>query len=181
MADHWRTSRKNAVKPEEITQDLVREWFLYDPETGVISWAKRPSAKSRRRVGDPAGMVAKGYIYIGLLGGRYFAHRIIWMYVHGRWPSDQIDHIDGDKMNNSLVNLREVSHLENCSNRVSRGFSFNKKDRRYCSSILHDGKIHWLGYFDTAAEARQKYLSEHARIKGEFSFTRRPTFVGDAA
>jgi len=181
MMGHWRTSRKNAVAPEEITQDLVREWFLYDRETGVISWAKRPSAKSRRRVGDPAGMVTKGYIYIGFLGGRYFAHRIIWMYVHGRWPSDQIDHIDGNRMNNSLVNIREASPVENSSNRPSIGFSFDKRERRYRASIVHDGELHWLGYFDTAEEARQKYLSEHARITGEFSFTRRPNFVEEVA
>lgn len=97
------------MKTDPITLEHLRKILHYDPASGRFTWLRATSW--RVRVGAVAGSVNKrlGYVVIGIGGVTYYAHRLAWLYVHGEMPSDQIDHIDGDRANNALVNLRKAS------------------------------------------------------------------------
>lgn len=86
-----------------LTVERLRELLDYDPETGVFRW-KEPRRKCR--VGEVAGSLRKdGYVKIQVDGRFYQAHRLAWLCVYGVWPS-AIDHIDGNRANNAIANLR---------------------------------------------------------------------------
>lgn len=87
-------------------------------------------------------------------------HRVVWELVNGPIPEGmQIDHIDGNRTNNFLVNLRVVTHQQNCMNRTkAKGYCWHKITKKWISSIKVTGKLKHLGYFNTEAEARQAYL-----------------------
>ena len=94
---------KRLLAMSQLTQERLKELYSYNPETGefthLLSWGKR-------KRGDVAGYVhpTKRYRYIRIEGKSYFAHRLAWLYVYGKWPEDQIDHIDGVRDNNRIAN-----------------------------------------------------------------------------
>jgi len=90
-----------------LTTDRLRELLDYDTETGLFRW-KTPT-NNRITVGSLAGQNhPKGYTRIGVDGAKYLAHRLAWLYVHGVWPINQIDHINRMKTDNRINNLRDV-------------------------------------------------------------------------
>ena len=90
--------------------DQIRSGLDYDQETGKLVW------KMGRRSGSPAGTVTKkGYVRVKL-DKNYMAHRIIWAMFYGYWPKNMIDHIDGDRSNNRISNLREATPSQNAIN-----------------------------------------------------------------
>ena len=105
--------------------ELLRQLLEYDAETGLLKWRERDSshfADARRcsiwnakYAGTRAGQSRK-YVIVKILGVGYVAHRIIWKMVHGVDP-DEIDHINRDKLDNRLINLRDVDHAVNMRNR----------------------------------------------------------------
>lgn len=110
----------------DLTQADVRELLDYDPDTGSLTWKPRPiksfsSAQSwavwnARYAHKEAGNITKtGYRKIAIGAYPYAAHRIIWLWAHGRWPN-HIDHVDGCRSNNKLANLRDVTPAENHKN-----------------------------------------------------------------
>lgn len=97
----------------DITADYVRSRLHYDPATGLFVWCKSRS----HRVGKPAGWKKRdGYIYIRLDGRLWSAHRLAWLHHYGEHPRNTIDHINRDKTDNRIANLRDVSFLENMQN-----------------------------------------------------------------
>lgn len=171
-----------------INAKLLRELIEYDPATGEFTWKWRGMHHFSRAAqfnnwnfrypGTRAGSVSvsKGYRMIAILGRRYPAHRLAWLYVHGRWPMQQIDHINGDPDDNRLANLREVSGPENARNkRLSRS---NKTGHlgvspypyqgrmKYVARIRHDGRLHHLGYFATIEDA----AAARAEAERKFGF-----------
>ncbi|WP_126969043.1 HNH endonuclease [Xanthomonas sp. BRIP62411] len=152
-----------------LTQLRLRELLDYDLETGQFVWR---FAKRRELIGKRAGTPqARGYIQIQVDGRIYLAHRLAWLYVHGAWPTQQIDHIDGDRRNNRVANLREASPGQNQQNRAKQiqrsgnGVSskfvgvYRFRDGRWVASIRVDGMPHHLGYFDSEEGARDAYLA----------------------
>lgn len=97
-----------------LTQSWLKEFLEYKEDTGEFFWKKKPA--KRIGVGSKAGTLYRGRYVIGLLGKTYRMHRVIWLYVHGEWPKCQIDHINGDPMDNSLANLRDASPTTNKQN-----------------------------------------------------------------
>ncbi len=110
-------------------------------------------------------------------GKMYKAHRLAWFYMTGEWPPDQIDHIDGDRDNNRLVNLRKATNAQNGANaRLSKnnssgfkGVSFDTSVGRWRASIRRNRQLHYLGFFNTPEEAHAAYASAAVQLFGEFA------------
>lgn len=154
----------------ELTAARLRELLHYDDETGVFRWLRPPVKRSRD---GAAGHTDKeGYRRIRLDGGQYFCHRLAWLYVHDRWPSLQIDHRNGDKADNRIVNLREVTNAVNQENlRAARNTSSTgllgvwvHRNGMFRASIKVNGKTMHLGTYKAADEAHQAYLTAKRQL-----------------
>lgn len=157
------------TKPD-LTAERLRELLHYDPETGVFTW--RVSGRGPAKAGSIAGTIKpKGYRVIWI-GGNYKAHRLAWLYVHGHWPKDQIDHINHVKDDNRIANLREVTNGQNMQNRTHqrnspsgfKGVLGRTKSGRWPAKIASNGKQIWLGTFDSAELAYAAYCEAAARL-----------------
>lgn len=94
-----------------ITQSDLKELLNYDCKTGIFTWSKnRRGVIVNKPLGTDNGY---GYLRITVLGKSYYAHRLAWLYVHGEMPKEQIDHINCNKSDNRICNLREVTAKEN--------------------------------------------------------------------
>lgn len=130
------------------TPQRLRELFSYDPLTGELT------RRIGKRKGKPAGTIKKGYISVYADRRSYLAHRIIWAMIYETWPEQQIDHINRDKSDNRLENLRAASSGENCQNRgLPRGVYFHKSSQKWNAYVYKKRKAISLGYFLTEAEA----------------------------
>jgi hypothetical protein len=144
-----------------ITQAALKAAVSYDPDTGKFTRLRPGPAPLRSW---PSGA---GYSAACILGGNQYLHRLAWLYVHGRLPPVQIDHINGDKQDNRIANLREASRAENQQNRAIRrdnksghvGAVLHKKIGRWSATIRANGARKHLGMFDSAAEAGEAYRS----------------------
>lgn len=126
--------------------------LYFHPDSGVFLW-KTPRANGRIRQFSVAGTIRRdGYIEITVCRERWLAHRLAWAYVYGDPVPSIVDHIDGDKQNNRIANLRPAtSALSNLNKRPARGVWFDQKRRSWKAYI---GKK-TLGYFSTEAGAAQ--------------------------
>lgn len=158
-----------------INQSYLKEMLEYNQDTGVLSWKVSPAR--RVKVGDAVGYITnEGYIGITIKSKTYRAHRIIWMYVYGGFPQKQIDHINGDRSDNRLCNLRLATSSDNAKNRKItskntsgfKGVSFRKANKKWYAQCQANGIIHHLGYFDTAETASDAYQQFAASLHGEF-------------
>ncbi|RZS35844.1 HNH endonuclease [Corticibacter populi] len=145
-----------------ISRAQLLEVLHYDQETGIFSWAK--SIATKVKTGSIAGHIsADQYQRIVIFGRKYLAHRLAWLYVHGEWPDGQIDHINRQKNDNRLANLRCVSCLKNQHNKGAYannksgtpGVHWHTRDQRWRAVIGVNGRRVRLGsYIDrSAAEA----------------------------
>ena len=153
----------------DISVEELKDALSYDSETGIFRWRKR-FAKAVH-VGDIAGSPDnKGYIMIGFRKRIYKAHRLAWLYVYEKWPSNLIDHINGDKSDNRIKNLREVDAGGNSEN-IRRPNKRNKSgfmgvifyQNKWRASMTVNGKTKWLGDYATPEEAHQAYLEAKRR------------------
>lgn len=128
--------------------------FTYNHITGDVIGVK---GKPRRTVNN-----GKYIRFIAIRDGvahNIFAHRFAWFMHYGQLPKNQIDHIDGNMLNNKIENLRDVTSAQNHWNRKKvTGYSFYKHKNKYQSQIYANGKSIFLGNFDTPEEARAAYL-----------------------
>ena len=153
--------------------DLVR-LLDYEPNTGLFRWKTKISRKAV--VGELAGCHrADGYVVIKLNGTRYRAHRLAWLYMTGQWPTEFVDHRDGDRSNNRWANLRLANRSENMWNMVGHSDSrtglkgVTRDDRRWIAQIAANGSSHWLGSFKTAADAQSAYAAAAIRYHRDFA------------
>ena len=100
----------------------------------------------------------RGYIKIRFNSKFYFAHRLAWFYIYKQFPIKALDHINRNKEDNRLSNLREISSKENSHNRDSKGYSFHKPTNKWMARIMTNYKEVYLGVFETKEEAREAYL-----------------------
>lgn len=156
----------------ELTAELLRAVVDYDPETGVFRW--KTAVGSRAKRGEVAGCVGKnGYVFMHVIGKHQYAHRLAWLYVYGVWPSGQIDHINGCRVDNRICNLRDVSHTANCENKRKAlpnnktgllGVSWSAVMNKYLAAIVSGGVTHRLGYFDDKHEAHAAYVAAKRQL-----------------
>jgi len=147
----------------ELTADRLRELLHYDPETGVFTRRlKRGGYAAGSRVGYTA---PDGRVLVSVDNKNFRAHRLVWLYVHGEWPSNDVDHINGDPSDNRLCNLRDVPHMVNLQNRVrpTRAnrhglIGVTKNHDRFMAQIKIDGRRVYIGTYDTPEEASAAYL-----------------------
>jgi hypothetical protein len=149
---------------ESFDAGYLRSIMDYNSETGELFW-KRGWRKGRR-----AGCYSKEYVEIWVDNASYKGHRLVWLWVHGAWPSREIDHIDCNGRNNRISNLRIATRSENCANTrryVSnssgfKGVDFHKRTGKFRARIRKDRSLHHLGFFETPEEAFAAY-SEAAK------------------
>lgn len=163
-------------KSEALTVEEVRDVLDYCKDTGLFHWKKRNGR--RIRVGSPAGSIdGWGYVQICINKRGYKAHRLAWLYVHGTWPKNQIDHINNDPSDNRLKNLREATQAQNMANRSvginnTSGFKGVQRlwySRQWRASIRAHGATYNLGLFDTPELAHEAYFEAAKRFFGEFA------------
>lgn len=166
----------SAVLLQMITYEQVREWFRYKPRTGEFTWAvSRRSRGGLILVGQPVGSLSANRRYLKTtLGGKtYLVHRLIWFYKTGVFPSFDIDHKNGDGLDNRWLNLREAPGSINQEN-FRKPFSNNKSGligawrssdgKRWRSVIQVNRKPMFLGYFSTALAAHNAYIKAKRRL-----------------
>lgn len=151
-------------KRQTLTAELLRELVDYDPATGLFVWKQ----KRRGQVvpGSIAGHIDKdGYRIFMLAGVSYRAHRVAWFWCHGTFPKQELDHINGNKDDNRVANLREANKSENQQNlacaRVTNGTGLlgaHKSHTMFEARIKLNGITRRLGRFKTPEEAHLEYL-----------------------
>lgn len=161
---------------EMITVERLREVLRYAPGAGEFRWRVSPSR------GVMAGAVAgttcwRGYRHIKISGRLYLAHRLAWLWAHGEWPDGDIDHIDGDRANNRLSNLRIATRSQNLANTRRhrdnasgfKGVTWVPRVQKWMAQIRVGGRTKYLGYFATPEEAHAAYLEAARQAFGEFA------------
>lgn len=164
-----------------VTRERVMELLSYNPETGALTWLKFRGG-SAPQIGEEAGSgTLDGHRNIGIDGIRFLAHRIIWLYVYGNWPSVAIDHINGDPLDNRLCNLREASTQQNCMNQKRHknsttkyvGVTFHKISQRWRARM---GQTH-IGWFASEEAAHEAYLAKLRKLAETFPVPVHPSSV----
>lgn len=151
-----------------LNQAILKRYTTYDPLTGLFyniigELISKPALDGH-------------YVRVTVLGKRYYAHRLVWLYIHGEMP-DYIDHINGDRQDNRLVNLRKSTMSQNQANRKELVRGIEKHGRKYRARIEVRGDRVELGSFETIEEAynayhvaADKFFGEFARINRESGF-----------
>lgn len=148
-----------------LTSDRLRSVLTYEPDSGTF-----------RRGENPAGwMKSDGrYRMIRVDGRSYYAHRLAWLYEYGDWPACEIDHVNGNGLDNRICNLRLADRFGNTRNTKFRSNStgfpgVSKRHSKWRSHIKINGKTKFLGAFATPEEAHAAYAAAVAFEHGEFS------------
>ncbi len=139
-----------------ITQEQLKKIIHYSPETGSFTWLiQRGKASPGKSAGHVCYKNTKQYLIIGVNGRIDRAHRLAWLYMTGSWPTMEIDHINGNGLDNSWSNLREVDRQTNCRNMRLHshntsgvaGVSWRKQKSKWRSYIVVNNKQLNLGHF----------------------------------
>lgn len=158
--------------------DYLREFFVYDAETGVLSWRKRPHGRSLRQAGDAAGtLLNTGYLQVNLKGVFMLVHRVAWKMHTGCEPPLEIDHANRNKADNRWTNMREAEPWQNRVNRRAKndhpGVHYIAARRKFGAQMRVAKRHLWLGSFSTAEEACAARRAAAALYHAEFSQPRR--------
>lgn len=160
-----------------IDQEKLKEYLAYNKETGLFT-RKISVANNKAKKGSLCGFYDKKikYITIKIESKNYLAHRLAWLYVYGEFPCNQIDHINHNKIDNRICNLRDVTNSENQKNtKLPKnnktghiGVYFDKQKNKYRSQINSNGVRYNLGTFEKLNDAIKcrkdgeiKYLFHH--------------------
>ncbi len=148
-----------------MEHELLRTAFNYDPTTGVFTRKKKWGSKP---IGSVVGGLSRdGYVQIGFNGRTHTAQRLAWLYVYGHWPVGVVDHINRNRTDNRIENLRDVSRPENANNSGPRQHSQSgvkgvslrslrngrRPKKAWRADIMVNDKRKFLGNFYTVEDA----------------------------
>lgn len=158
----------------ELTAARVRDLFEYDSHKGVlINKIGRAKALPGRPVGH---RMHTGYLLVSIDRKQYLVHRVIWLWVNGTMPKEQIDHINLDRADNRIENLREATWSQNMANRRAhkdnqsgmKGAYFSTQSKKWVARIYH-GRNYHLGSYDTPEQAHSAYCDAAKTIFRDFA------------
>lgn len=165
------------MRGQNITQELLLELIEFDFNSGRMWWKTRSAkhfkegyrtkegnaaAWNKKHVGNETFLsVCTGRQFGRIFGENLFKHRVLWLAYYGEWPTASVDHIDRNPLNNSIFNLRDVSHSVNMKNQKLRadnksgvtGVFWNSHNSKWWAYINRDGQRHTLGYFKDLQDA----------------------------
>lgn len=154
----------------------LRELLDYDQKTGAFTWRLRTGPNAPQ--GDRAGCVnGRGNVRIKIRGRFYLAHRLAWLHTHGEWPPHEIDHINGVRSDNRLVNLRLATRSQNQRNIALRrdnksgvkGVTWHKEAHKWQAQIQVKGRNMYLGRFERLEDAADAYKRAAINLHGDFA------------
>lgn len=159
----------------DLTHAQAAKLFTFDPETGVLY---RKFEWGPWKAGSVAGTVNKknGYVIVSVgteVRRTYRAHRLAWLLHYGAWPPDEIDHINGDRADNRIVNLRAATPGQNLANKQGRRAglkgAYPMANGRWRSAIGKNDRFQHLGVFDTEEEAHEAFVAAAKVRYGAFA------------
>jgi len=151
----------------------------YNPDTGEFKWKKTRSRSAKK--GQIAGYLRPdGYISIMAYRKRLLAHRLAWLCTTGEWPTGEIDHINRNRADNRIENLRDVPRILNTHNMGSRkgsssahvGVCWDTAGNKWKARIRRKGKVYHLGMFDTEEEAGKAYALASKKYEKGVDFSK---------
>lgn len=161
------------ARDKTINIDYLRSILSYDHLTGDFFWKVRGNKRiDTRRAGKIAGCIGgDGYKVIRIDGVAYYAHRLAWLHFYQKEIPADIDHINGNRSDNRISNLRVVTTFHNSqmkhkvlSSTGYMGVSWHKRDKKYQAAIKTKGKTIHLGYFDNPISASEAYQAKKREI-----------------
>jgi hypothetical protein len=156
-----------------MNQERLKELLTYDPETGDFFWNvdKSRVAKEGQKCSDKS--TSTGYLRIGIDGKRYLTHRLAWLYVYGKFPLNDLDHINRIRTDNRLCNLREATRAENLQNKSNvKGVYWHKRANKWQAQIKVNKKHFYLGLHENFEDARQAYITAALQLHTHTAHTR---------
>lgn len=166
-----------------IAQSELKSLLSYRKELGIFTRFTSPNGKEK--AGDIAGTINKqGYVKVCVAGKNYLAHRLVWLYHTGEFPIKHLDHINNNKLDNRIENLREVTITENMKNKTKpkhnttgkTGVVYNKANSNYMANITVDKKKIYLGSFQQIEDAIQARLDAEEK----YGYTTKEVVVDDS-
>jgi hypothetical protein len=166
-----------------LNQTMLARIVSYDPATGDFRWLE--TSNGEVKIGPIAGRTNKrGYRQLGIGGRLFYAHRLAWLYVTGKWPAAMVDHKDGNPSNNAWSNLRAATAAQNNANRIATpgksgitGVFWHAARRKWTARVSHHGRFLYLGIFETIEEAKHAREAWDKANRG--GFTRAQDTDGD--
>lgn len=166
-----------------LTATRLRRHVRYFKTTGRFKWKVAPDDRKRVHIIDKyAGNVRKcdGYLQFTMLGKKYLAHRLAWLYVYGRWPRRQIDHRNGVRHDNRIKNLRQASNKQNQENRILHhrnksgvtGVFWHKTQRQWHAFITSNRCRKHLGSYPQLSSAVRARRNAERRYFSHRRFAR---------
>ncbi len=157
----------------QLTAERLRELLVYDPDNGSFVWKK--STSNRAMIGAAIKCRDRhSYVIVRLDGRLYLAHRLAFLYMNGRLPEHDVDHVNGDRADNRWANLREATRQENMRNKPARASKSGVRgveqipSGKWRASITVSRRQLHLGCFDSIDEAKNAYEQAALKYFGEF-------------
>lgn len=156
-----------------ITQNYIKENFTYCPESGLMA---RINCKKFKIT--PKNKTASGYVRFKIFGKNRLAHRLIWLYMTGEFPSDglEVDHINGIRDDNRWANLRLATRRQNRLNSTIdkdnksgyKGVCWSKHSKKWRAACKINYQYHHIGLYENKEDAHKAYVNYVKELHGEF-------------